>query len=273
MVEVLNISEKIFVPILLAYMVFLFDKRGKKADVDIGKVKELNLVLSDMLKCWNYLIRLETIMAIYEEKSEDLIIPKKFFPYITLHSGVLNDSCFQDLDASIEMLKKYDALSYFELEGIGKRYQHFKSTYTVPFLQSDNPTEVGLNMNRHFMDRLLNEIEEHLRETSKRISKAVYKRIEEKLTLVLERGGKEYIEEFNNEFYDFVTQLMPEEMERPSYPEFVKEFRNPEIQEQFLEQFTIMAKAGMDKVTAIIMKDPSLSLEEVEEMIREGQPI
>ena len=204
MVEILDVGEKIVVPVLLVYMVYLFDKKGKKADVDIEMLKELNLILSDMLNCWHYLNRLRSVIVIYEEKSESLIFPKQFLPFITLQSGALNDSCFQELDDSIGMLKKYDAVSYFELEGIGKRYNYIKSTYTVPFLQSDNPTDVGINFNRQFMDRLLNEIEEHLRETSKKISKPVQKRIEEKIAFVLDQGAKEIIEEFNTEFLSLI---------------------------------------------------------------------
>lgn len=182
---------------------------------------------------------------------------------MALHSDLLKDSCFFDLEESISTLKRYDPVSYFELEGIGKRYDYLKTNYTIPFLKSTNPTEFGLSMNRQFIDKLLNEIEEHLRGTAKQISNETYKRIEKKIENLNTRDAKDHISEFNENFYEFIIGIIPEDMEKPTYEEFVKGVGEPEMRDMLKSQFELMAKAGVAAVTELVMSDPSLTLEEV----------
>ncbi|MFP9114761.1 hypothetical protein ACLI1A_12535 [Flavobacterium sp. RHBU_3] len=264
---IVDFLEKFGLPILLAYIAYLLGNRGKRVEVDIEKVKELNTVLSDMLNTWHYLLKLSDVLSYFEAKEDKLIFPREYLPFLALRSGLLNDVCFRELDENIKLLKRYDAVSYFELEGLGKRYDYFKSVYVMPYLQSHRPSDFGNGINRQFMDRLLNEIEEHLRETAKKISRDTAKKIDEKIAYLANQNSDEEIQNLNLEFYEVMINIMPESIEKPSFEEFAKMTSDPEVKEVIIKQFSILAKGDMDKVIAIIMNNPNLTMEEVESIL------
>ena len=179
----LEIFEKIS-PILLIVIGYYLGNRGKKVDVDIQKIKELNVVLSNMLDTWYYLNKLSELLHFQDEKNNNLIFPKEYLPFISLRSGVLNDSCFVELEESITSLKQYDPIIYFELEGIGKKFDFIRTNYIMPFLKSSQKGNLqSTKISRVFLDNLLNDIEQNLRETAKQISKKTYQKIEDKIEI------------------------------------------------------------------------------------------
>ncbi|WP_333696429.1 hypothetical protein [Flavobacterium sp.] len=263
-----EIIEKVVTPIILLIAGFYFGNKSKKVEVDIEKIKELNIVLSNMLNCWHYLNRLSELLYFQDDKANTLIFPKQYLPFITLKSGTLNDNCFQELEESIESLKQYDPICYFELEGIGKKFDFIRTNYIVPFLKSSQTENHSNNsISRTFLDKLLNNIEQHLRETAKQISKSTYEKIEYKIQSSLESDLKELKEDFNHEYYEIMLSLLPESNVKPTYEEFLSEFNKPETQKEIQTQLDFIIKNGMDKIISLMIENPHLTIDELEEIL------
>ena len=124
-----------------SFLTYWFGIRGKKKDIDDKRVMELNVVLSDMLIVWHYLNKVSEIIELWNEKTDGFLFPTKYFPLIVLKSGVLNDKCFKDLEESIHGLKRYDPISYYQLEGVGNRLNYFRGNYIIPLLQTQGEHE------------------------------------------------------------------------------------------------------------------------------------
>lgn len=264
----LEISEKIVNPILLLIAGFYFGNKSKKVDVDIQKTKELNIVLSNMLNSWYYLNRLSELQYFQDIEDNNLLFPKQYLPFILLKSGTLNDNCFQELEMSIESLKQYEPISYFELEGIGKKFEFIKSNYILPFLKQKKSGLISNNMNRAFLDKLLNDIELHLRETAKQISKKTLRKIEKKIEITLKNDLDKLKENFNYEYYEMILTIIPKNEDKPTYEEFIFNMKNPEVQNNMQIQFDYVVKNGMDKLISLIVENPDLSIEELEQKIK-----
>lgn len=263
-----EIAEKIATPIVLLVAGFIFGNKSKKVDVDIQKSKELNIVLSNMLNSWHYLNKLSELLYFQEDKSNNLIFPKQYLPFITLKSGTLNDNCFNELEQSIESLKQYDPICYFELEGIGKRFDYIRSNYILPFLKSGQNKNLATNsISRAFLDKLLNDIEQHLRETAKQISKKTYEKVENKIQISLKNDLEVLKEDFNREYYEIMIPLIPENIGTQTYEDFVAELNDPEIQDVIKKQFDYIVQNGIEKIVSLMIESPDLSIEELEEKL------
>lgn len=258
-------------PIIGAFLAYWFGMRGKRIDVDIQKNRELNVVLSNMLNTWQYLIKLDELLKLSDDKTNSLLFPKEYFPFIVLKSGTLNDKCFEDLEISIEKLKEYDPISYFELEGIGKRFDYIRTNYIIPFLKSSkNENKTFENINRTFLDKLLNDIEEHLRRTSKLISKNISKEtsklIENNGTINMEMLKEDY----NLEYYELILTTIPDEIIKPSYDEFKIEFSRDEVKEQIKKEFDLIVEKGLETVISVMAENDFSTIEELEQKLNEN---
>ena len=263
----LEIFEKIS-PILLIVIGYYLGNRGKKVDVDIQKIKELNVVLSNMLDTWYYLNKLSELLHFQDEKNNNLIFPKEYLPFISLRSGVLNDSCFVELEESITSLKQYDPIIYFELEGIGKKFDFIRTNYIMPFLKSSQKGNLqSTKISRVFLDNLLNDIEQNLRETAKQISKKTYQKIEDKIEISFNNYKEKLKEDYNYEYYEIILSILPDNVEKPSFEKFMSDLKDPEIQQEMSKQFDLIAKKGMDKVISLMIENPDLSMDEIEQML------
>lgn len=264
----IEIAEKIGTPIMLLIAGFYFGNKSKKVDVNLEKIKELNIVLANMLNSWHYLNKLSEVLHFQENESSTLIFPRKFLPLISLKSGTLNDNCFQELEQSIKFLKQYDPICYFELEGVGKKFDFVKTNYIIPFLISSENENLSNEISRVFLDKLLNDIEQHLRETAKQISKKTYQKIETKIQTLLCTDFKKLNEEFNYEYYEILLPWFKKNHNKNlTYEEFLIEFKKPEIQNELQRQFELIAKNGMEKVLSVLVESPYLSIEELEQKI------
>lgn len=257
-------------PIIGAFLAYWFGMRGKKIDVDIQKNRELNVVLSNMLNTWQYLNKLDDLLKLSEDKTNSLIFPKEYLPFIVLKSGTLNDRCFEDLEISIEKLKEFDPISYFELEGIGKRFDFIRINYIIPFLKSSkNENQTFENINRTFLDKLLNDIEEYLRRTSKLISKKMYndtcELIEKNEIINIEKLKEDY----NLEYYELILTIIPDEIIKPSYEEFKIEFSRDEVKEQIKKEFELIMEKGLENVISAMTENDFSTIEELEQKLND----
>jgi len=251
-------------------LTYYFGIRGKKQDIFNEKTKELNVVLSNMLNTRYYLHKLNESLKLLIDKSDDLILPKQYIPYIALTTGVLNDDCFKQLEDSIDELKKYDPVSYYNLKGVGTSFDYIRKNYITPFLKySKNSNEQLSNFSSTFLDELLNKMDEHLRNTSKLISKKVYNDTDNIIVNNYFINTKQIIEEYNKKFYEIILNTKSKEDVKPSYEEFLLQYTSIEAKEQFRKEFELIVKKGMEAMTKVLSENPNLTMEELEMKLEE----
>lgn len=257
-------------PFVLAFIAFWLSLKSKKKDIDNEKTKELNIVLSNMLDSWYNLNKLSELLQFIEDKNDDLIFPKKYLPFIVASSGTFNDNSFTRLEESIEMLKPYDPIVYYELTGIGQKFDYVKKNYIIPFLKSgQNEGSIIQIINRTFLDRLLNDIETYLRKTSKKISKSTSIEIEKKIEENFKYDFEKLKEEFNQDYYDLIISSVSEDKKHLTLEELKIEFKKPELQKQFEIEFDFIVKKGIDKLVTLISENPLMTIEELQEKLNE----
>lgn len=260
----------LFSAIVTAFFMYWFGIKGKKKDILNEQTKELNIVLSDMLNTRYYLQKINELLKISIDTSDDLILPKKYVPFFALTSGTLNDSCFSQLENSIDKLKAYDPIAYYNLEGIGSRFDFFKNSFIIPFLKSSNENSSPLDsISSKMLDDLSNEMDNYLRKTSKLISKETNKKVENIIINNYFIDVNNMIEEYNKEYYNCVLTLFPKDKEKPSYDEFKKEFKSTEVQEHLKKEFELMQNEGIEKMVTIISANQALTIEELEYKLEE----
>lgn len=255
-------------PIIGAFLAYWFGIRGKRVDVDLQKTRELNIVLSNMLNSWQYLKKIDQLLKLSHDKSDVLLFPREYFPVIALKSGTLNDKCFEDLENSVDRLKEFDPITYFKLEGIGKRFDFIRTNYILPFLKSpksgNKPFEI---LNRTFLDQLLNDIEEYLRVTSKLISKNTY----EKTFKLIENNSyiniREMIDEYNFEFYELTLSLVSDDQPKPTFEKFKEEIAKDEVKNQLNRQLTLIMEKGLKSIVEIIAENEFATVDEIEQKL------
>lgn len=275
-----NLSQKsiletlmpLLASILTAFLVYFFGIKGKKKDIINEQLKELNIVLSNMLNTRYYLQRLNEVVKIFNDTSDNLILPKKYVPYFTLTSGILNDNCFNQLDDSVEKLKAYDPITYYNLEGIGTRVDFFKSNFIIPFLKSSKENSSPFNnISSLMLDDLSNELDNYLRKTSKLISKKIHDEVENIITNNYFINVGEIIEQYNKEYYYIILKLMKRDDKEISYEQFKKEFKTPQKQENLKREFEFIQNKGIEKMVEIISANPDLTMEELEKKIEKDE--
>lgn len=263
-----DLIKYIAAPLLLAVLAYWFSIRGKKREIDILKIKELNVILSNMLSVWTYLNNINRILRLTEQ-SEGLVFPVKFLPFFVLKSGILNDNCFYELEESVSSLKQYDPITHYELEGIGRKSEYIRRNYILPFINySDGKEKKGKNnISRIFLDKLHNDIEIQLLNTSILISKKAKQKIENLIYNGLEENHFDIIEEFNIEYYEFIISILPDEIEKPTFEDFKHEFLKSEMQEQINKELELIVKGGLERFSALINQNPAISFEEIERIL------
>lgn len=258
-------------PIIAAALVYWFGNKSKKQDIDNQKTKELNIILANMLNCLFYLNKLSEVLKFSEDQKDDLLFPIRFLPFIVLKSETLNDNCFNELDNSIEMLKQYDPISHFELEGIGRKIDYVKKTYIIPFVENSNKDSVtAQKFSITFLDKLSDEIEEKIKHTAKLISNETLKKVEKKIEQISVSNNEEMRQEFNQEYYQFVLSILPNDVQKPTIDGLLEAFKDPEIRIQIETEFEFIAKNGMQTLTNLIAQNPDVTIEQLQQNLNNG---
>jgi hypothetical protein len=78
---------------------------------------------------------------------------------------------------------------------------------------------------------------------------------------------KELKEDFNHEYYEIMLSLLPESNIKPTYEEFLSEFNKPETQKEIQTQLDFIIKNGMDKIISLMIENPHLTIDELEEIL------
>jgi len=256
-----SISSPFIAAFLAVFFTYWFGVKERRKAIDITKEQKLNIVLSNLLNVWFYLSKLDEVTNI---EKFNLPFPKELFPLVLLKSAVLNDSCFEELEKSISLLKEYDPISYFELEGFGNRVNYIRSNIILPTITNRNVGE-GNQLSNAFSQKIIRDIEEKLRIVALLIDKKALNKINCKISdnLLSEEYIENLREEYIFEFYDIMMSLIPKGGVKPSLVEFINELELPETQQAFRSQLEILEKNEICDIMRIVSLDPYISIEDL----------
>jgi len=268
--------EKIFTllsPFLSAYLVYLFAIKGKRKETDFQKEKDLNIILSNLLLVWHYLTRIEILIEILKSDGAKSIVPKKYFPMIVLKAGFLNDKCFLELDNSIEVIRKYDPILFFKLEGIGKTFDSVRKKFILPFLKFPNNKPEFIDATAGLLlNETLKDLEEYLETVAKKIDRDTMKRVRTYVSDHLNSINNDFIEEMNEKFYEIIIQILPDSLgAKPTYEQFVELAKTNEFKMSIEIPLEIIANNTIEGFIDIISGNPDISIEELQSVLDKRQ--
>jgi hypothetical protein len=260
-------------PFLAAYLTYYFGIKRKSVEVDFEKKRELNIILADLLDIWYYLQKLRKTIELQKENDLPLPIPIKSIPYFMFQSNTLNEDCFKNLEQSVKNIKKYDAIIYYELEGIGKNLDYMRKTFILPFLKSNSDENIGNKIADFVSNDILNDLEKSILDIAEKLGKSTLKKAKEKVNKLKEPDSKEMKLDFIQEYHGFVKDLIPlseEQKEEFTIENMVKVFEQPEIQLELKKQFEVMSKYKLEDVMNLVSINPNIS---AENMVKELEKI
>lgn len=268
--------EKIFTllsPFISAYLVYLFAIKGRRKDIDIQKEKDLNVILSNLLLVWHYLTRIETLIEILKSDDSKSIVPKKYFSMIVLKAGLLNDKCFLDLDTSIEVIKKYDPILFFKLEGIGKTFDSIRKKFILPFLKNPNNKPEFIDATAGLLlNETLKDLEEYLETVAKKINRDTLKRVRTYISDHLNSIDNDFVEEMNEKFYELIIQILPDSLgEKPSFEQFLEIAKTNEFKTVIEIPLELIANDTFEGFIDIISSNPDISIEDIQSELDKKQ--
>ncbi len=263
--EIIKLSVASAVPLIAAFVAYKLGVKSKHKDRDIQKENEINNVISNLLIVWHYLTRLDGMAKLKFDDNIKLPISKDFISTIFIKSGVLNDDSFIELDNSIVNLKKYDPISYYELEGIGKKYEFLKKNYVIPLLKSKSNNAMANKISAKYLDEVIKDVEEFLEVLSGRISLELQADISKKLERDIEKEKQEIRSDILLEFYDIIITIEP--YKDLSFDDFLKDVESPESQAEINKAFTLIMDVDISLLLSTIMESPNLSIEEIMKLL------
>jgi hypothetical protein len=262
-------AERIFIllsPFLSAFLVYFFAIKGKRKETDIQKEKELNTILSNLLSVWFYLTRIETVIKLLREENTKSIVPKKYFPFIIFKGGFLNDKCFFELDNSIEVIKKYDPLLFFKLEGLGNSYDIVRKKFILPFLKNPNNKPEFIDSTAGlFLNETLDELEGYMETVAKHINRDTLMKVRTYINDHLDSIDNDLVEEINEKFYDLIFQMMPDSLgEKPTFEQFVELSKTNEFKMAMEIPLELIANDTLEGFIELISENPNISIEQIQ---------
>lgn len=270
-----EIAFKIFTiiaPFIAAILTYFFSIRGKRKEVDLEKEKELNTVLANLLNVWDHLTRFESVIEIISEETRKSLLPKEFLPALILKSNFLNDSSFNELDRSIELLKKYDPITYYLLDGVGKDLSYIRQKILIPFFKmsnlSGNKISIGTSK---ILDEALNDIEDNLVLVAENLGRKMKKRISLFINDYLEKDTDAVLNELDQKYYEMMMNFIPDEIDKPTFEQFKTISDTEEFQQIKQVQLKVALQDSLEHVLEIFSEHPNISIQELSEQLEKRQ--
>ncbi|HNX44106.1 MAG TPA: hypothetical protein PLJ84_06025 [Bacteroidales bacterium] len=260
-IEGLKIAATLAAPFIASFLTYWFAIRGKLKDSDIARRNELNTVLSNLLIVWHYLTKIEDTCKLKYDDKIALPIPKDYISSLTLKSGTLNDKCFNELDDSILSLKKYDPISFYELEGIGRRLEFLRKNFILPLIKSKSTANFNRVVAEKYLKLMIDELEEYIETIAEGLSNETLSKALDKLQRHFEKNTEKIKDELLLEYYELIVAINPNNA--PTYEQFVSEISKPEAQAELNKQFESIGNIDMDKLMEVVADNPNISMEEI----------
>lgn len=250
-------------PFIASYLTYLFVVKSKIKDVDIEKERHLHTTLSFLLMIWHDLRTLKSLIYVLRDKSENLIFPKKIFSVFVLGKNLLSEDKFKGLKESIEGIKKYDAITYFYLEGAGEDLNEIKTKYIFPFLEIDNIDDYLIEVSAgRFIDDAIENYEGYIVDVASLINNKTKKKVKLKIIDSKKEDRTSIINELNINYYQYMLSIIPEGTKKPSYDEFLEEFKTEEFQKIIELQIDVFKNNGLSNLLKVVSENPNIPIEE-----------
>ncbi len=261
----------VIAPIITVGLTYLFTIRGRKKEIDLDKKKELNTVLSNLILVWDHLILIQSLVLFFS-KEEDGLITKEFLVYLLLKKKQFKDSCFEELDESINRLKAYDPVCFYRMEGIGQKSKIMQQEFILPFLQDSKLTPEMIKMGAEYpTESLITEIEEDMKYLAEQIDPSSKKKIG---TIVSKRSEsvKKRFADMDNETKEVLKEIIlrniPEDQEKPSESELLEYMKSKELSDYLRLQFSAIQNDVFNQYLAELGENPNLTLEELSDRMQ-----
>lgn len=251
-----------FIAALLTY--FLTIKKSKK-DVDLEKEKALNQVLSDLLSSRFYLSRIKVMDLMLTSEVKETIFPVNRIPDILLNSGLFEPADFSQLDKSIHLLKQYDAIIHYRLEGIGSNFEIINNNYILPVLSSQKNGQIIISSSiiRPLLSETLTSIDDSILDVVSKMNLRVKKEVDNILSRTIEDETNKLIVELENTYFNSMSGFLLENGIIIPKSEF-KDFAKTDEFKKILDlQLQVLKKGNLDKTLKIIEDYPNISFDEI----------
>ena len=215
-----------FITLLLAY---LFGILGKRKDIELETEKQLNRITSSLLKVWFQLTRVDMMIKDISnnESSSSKIIPAEFIPMYIFNSKILDKNSFVQLDEDIEPLKSFDPATYFYLEGLGRRNQHFHDEFVLPILSKPQLGDTMIVASATpIVQELLDEFEISLEMVVKLLRRRKRGRVKKLLKDYSKRQASGEVNKMEKEYFELVKQMIPGDQAELSFEDFREKLLN-----------------------------------------------
>ncbi|MGX7688028.1 hypothetical protein ACWA1C_12745 [Flectobacillus roseus] len=228
-IELIKILLTIVMPFLASFITFVFYVKGKKKDVQLSKLSEINIVLSNLLIVWyNFKILSKICDSNFYNK---LKLPFTQRRHVLLHLKLrgLKEENFTELDESVKDLRKYDPILFYSLEDIGNRLNFLLNNVIILLIKNAPngifPTDVILK----YLNDIIKELEQSIIESSEHLDKANKTKIKKKLELKFINDVEKTREEFNTTLYKLIV-LQEKNL---TYEQFLKDLEIPDCIDYF----------------------------------------
>lgn len=255
-----------FIAALLTY--FLTIKKSKK-DVDLEKERALNQVLSDLLSSRFYLSRIKVMDLILTSEVKETIFPINRIPDILLNSGLFEPADFSQLDKSIHLLKQYDAIIHYRLEGIGSNFEIINNNYILPVISSQKNGQIIISSSiiRPLLSETLTSIDDNIFDVVSQMNPRVKKEVDNILSRTIEDETKKLIEELESIYYNSMSAMLLENGVVIPKNEFKDFAKTDEFQKILDLQLQVLKKGNLDKTLKMLSDNPDISMEELSDIL------
>ena len=251
-------------PFLAAYLTYYFSVKGKRKEIGIEREKHLNTVLSNLLIVWYDLIKLKSLLLVITDDRDDSIFPKKFYSIQMLNSGLNDNILFDDLENAIKLLKQYDAITYFKLQGVGHNLMKIRQDYIMPYIETpdldSNLVKIGAGT---LLDDCIKDYHQYILNISHEIGNKMKNKANDIVNAKSNFDKEDIINELNINYYQFILNIIPEGEEKPSYDEFLKFSKSEDYIKMLEIQLEIIKKGNMSEFLTLISENPNISPDDI----------
>lgn len=224
LLNILEVTWPYIGMVLTALVTHYLTIRIKLKEVDINRKYELKKVVSSLFDVLYYLRKLQVVSS---PSKAGLPVAFRSSTVLILNLKVLNENCFIELEDSIKLLKKYDPISYHKLSGIGQRTDSIKRNFIFPFMDKTVPDKLNSKISETFLAEIIEEIELSLEYISKRVGFRFWLKVKKEIEVLSEDFKEGFEEEFWTEYYQVLSNILPDSITLPSLEKFKIIFDDP----------------------------------------------
>jgi len=222
--ELIKTLLTIIISTIASFTTFIFYVKGKKKEVQLNKLTEINIVLSHLLTVWYNFKILSVFCNIDIYKKTNLPFSQKKHVLLQVKFSGLKDKNFTELEESIKNLRKYDPILFFTLEDIGNKLNHMLNHVIVILIKNSPELNFPADILSKYLKEITEGLEQLITETTDHLDKPSKKKIINKLKISFTLDSDQMRENFLTSFYKAISLFDP----TLSYDVFINDLKSPE---------------------------------------------